>query len=209
MRHSIFDITIYNYLFQSTHLVWGATDSEPPKYSGLCISIHAPRVRCDTTIPIVFSVHKHFNPRTSCEVRHALFWFRNLLFHFNPRTSCEVRPIRQNSILPVPQFQSTHLVWGATWWRCYRARLYAHFNPRTSCEVRLLTSIGGILPWIFQSTHLVWGATSHTELRPSGSGISIHAPRVRCDLIPFPSLSGRMYFNPRTSCEVRLITLIL
>ncbi len=33
--------------------------------------------------------------------------------------------------------------------------------------------------------------------------ISIHAPRVRCDLIPFPSLSGRMYFNPRTSCEVR------
>ena len=33
--------------------------------------------------------------------------------------------------------------------------------------------------------------------------ISIHAPRVRCDVWTISQLAELIYFNPRTSCEVR------
>ena len=36
--------------------------------------------------------------------------------------------------------------------------------------------------------------------------ISIHAPRVRCDIGPYELVSQIKNFNPRTSCEVRLLT---
>ena len=57
-------------LFQSTHLVWGATYTVHDRFGGDYISIHAPRVRCDFCRISQSGELLHFNPRTSCEVRH-------------------------------------------------------------------------------------------------------------------------------------------
>ena len=83
--------------------------------------------------------------------------------------------------------------------------LILYFNPRTSCEVRL--SSGSILTStsLFQSTHLVWGATTYKLYEFHQEEISIHAPRVRCDWAYVSTQRAVDYFNPRTSCEVRLI----
>ena len=79
-----------------------------------------------------------------------------------------------------------------------------HFNPRTSCEVRRKHTCGDNRHDRFQSTHLVWGATCLARYKQGPCYISIHAPRVRCDLISYSKIIQNVYFNPRTSCEVRL-----
>ena len=147
-------------IFQSTHLVWGAT---------------VQRSR------LLFN-WLYFNPRTSCEVRRNknleyilpklfqsthLVWgatqcrrtIKSITWHFNPRTSCEVRHGREWS-----EIWSENISIHAPRVRCDRSvafvfPFYLYFNPRTSCEVRLcvLTRRGNI------------------------RNISIHAPRVRCD----------------------------
>ena len=81
-----------------------------------------------------------------------------------------------------------------------------HFNPRTSCEVRLLRRLLATPNNIFQSTHLVWGATCVHRFSFRHLSISIHAPRVRCDIAAWHNQRNSRYFNPRTSCEVRLST---
>ena len=124
---------------------------------------------------------RHFNPRTSCEVRlpdyvrmrhrkgisiHAPLArcdrFCNAdrlrFHHFNPRTSCEVRP------------DCTEVVCSSM-----------YFNPRTSCEVRPSSSPSIIGTNSFQSTHLLRGATKREVLEYSSNLISIHAPLARCD----------------------------
>ena len=50
----------------------------------------------------------------------------------------------------------------------------------------------------------MWGATQKVKFLSCGLAISIHAPRVRCDWSAFQLHCFREYFNPRTSCEVRL-----
>ena len=169
-------------IFQSTHLVWGATSMWQGFYEVVCISIHAPRVRCD------------------------LQWYTKLLVevYFNPRTSCEVRPDCYRLLQWTCRFQSTHLVWGATrighnkrWIRhisihaprvrcdpqAFLTQLrYCHFNPRTSCEVR-------------QKFH------NSIQCRFNFN------PRTSCE-VRLGSNEGQSiysYFNPRTSCEVRHI----
>ena len=69
------------HIFQYTHLVWGATTCyrfciPHPVF----ISIHAPRVRCDTGKRSCYQRGHHFNPRTSCEVRQQKY--RSFLFIF-------------------------------------------------------------------------------------------------------------------------------
>ena len=161
--------------------MWGATKQIALRILSPCISIHAPRVRCDSAK----------GSRTNPPV------------YFNPRTSCEVRRLKIAIVFCLVKFQSTHLVWGATFFtgayglpkhisihaprvRCDVLRHKhlpetSYFNPRTSCEVRLTLwkkCQGAIL---FQSTHLVWGAT-----------------------LIFPKIiDEKRNFNPRTSCEVR------
>ena len=168
-------------IFQSTHLVWGATKDVMGFSASLSISIHAPRVRCDYFFLQFFKRHDNFNPRTSCEVRLLFFLGESQCVHFNPRTSCEVR---------LQRFVIVNCIF--------------HFNPRTSCEVRPPKP-----PWNF---HKQWISIHAPRVRcdfPSGNGwilskrISIHAPRVRCDSRNHCSSVQRMYFNPRTSCEVR------
>ena len=58
------------------------------------------------------------------------------------------------------RFQSTHPGWGAT-----QIRL---LWPPLRCQ--------------FQSTHPGWGATYDSMCRLAGADVSIHAPRVGCDL---------------------------
>ena len=102
-------------LFQSTHLVWGATLS----WDWLYLSI------------------SDFNPRTSCEVRleksvqfgrrcifqstHLVWgatrhWFeynvRRVISIHAPRVRCDYHPLAPKVTNWI--FQSTHLVWGAT-----------------------------------------------------------------------------------------------
>ena len=191
------------YPFQSTHLVWGATIFSCSSSSVMIISIHAPRVRCDVRFTEELLFIFNFNPRTSCEVRLLFFLGESQCVHFNPRTSCEVR---------LQRFVIVNCIF--------------HFNPRTSCEVRPPKP-----PWNFHKQWISIHAPRVRCDFPSGNGwilskrisihaprvrcdifltkkiqhnhISIHAPRVRCDSRNHCSSVQRMYFNPRTSCEVR------
>ena len=122
--------------FQSTHPVWGATAvAVNPALQG-CISIHAPRVGCDSVIsPAFYEVH-----------------------HFNPRTPCGVRPDAWKQAYQYTAFQSTHPVWGATCTpsNCVYSEGFQSTHPvwgatRSQSPVKT--------PRIFQSTHPVWGAT--------------------------------------------------
>ena len=78
------------------------------------------------------------------------------------------------------QFQSTHPVWGAT--VCRAKATIAH---------------------TFQSTHPVWGATASVEPIGHSSIVSIHAPRVGCDINQGSFSPSSIGFNPRTPCGVR------
>ena len=55
----------------------------------------------------------------------------------------------------------------------------------------------------FQSTHPGWGATLRSYLPVISRRISIHAPRVGCDLPSPPPLPLQPNFNPRTPGGVR------
>ena len=106
--------------------------------------------------------------------------------NFNPRSSCEER---QDSyvirIFMYDIFQSTLLMRGATW------------------ELAEIDYVAGI----FQSTLLMRGATCQFLRQYSPwRYISIHAPHARSDANGRTSRSGATYFNPRSSCEERLLT---
>ena len=195
--------------FQSTHPVWGATRNVRntlPRLSNFnprtpcgvrrgeykqemyvaLISIHAPRVGCDMASGQSRSSSSNFNPRTPCGVRHGV--------HFNRSLDLEL-------------FQSTHPVWGATTTSglarsfliisihaprvgCDQSQVggrgrMGDFNPRTPCGVRRPVFYRHNSGWKFQSTHPVWGATPGSPGGFPAPGISIHAPRVGCDVTAF------------------------
>ena len=168
-------------LFQSTHLVWGATNLY------------------NTSISLIIFQSTHLVWGATRDNRRLAEWILN----FNPRTSCEVRrhfqirhAKRHCISIHAPRVRCDRLFW------C-QAGLRLYFNPRTSCEVRRrkIKMLGD--DTLFQSTHLVWGATSSDSLHHSRNHISIHAPRVRCDNNAVSNALKLNYFNPRTSCEVR------
>ena len=124
-------------LFQSTHLIRGATAVHGGPHDLIKISIHAPHSRCDwakTGQPggsIQISIHA---PHSRCDAMPECTAM--LRYHFNPRTSFEVR-LRHFSVMVCNKiFQSTHLIRGAT-----------------------EKSIGEGANKKFQSTHLIRGAT--------------------------------------------------
>ena len=161
VRHFLYNHQVHIPSFQSTHLVWGATWISISRDTFFNISIHAPRVRCDIWPIKCINVLTYFNPRTSCEVRHLLYFlYLQLEAYFNPRTSCEVRLI-QPGIGEIFLQISIH----APRVRCdfcilFSIKFINNFNPRTSCEVRHYKMNSDYPSQIFQSTHLVWGATS-------------------------------------------------
>ena len=79
-------------------------------------------------------------------------------------------------------FQFTHPVWGATQYVDNARYIQDSFNSRTPCGVRLPDK-GEMLAWQkFQFTHPVWGATPNSLLHLPLCSVSIHAPRVGCDV---------------------------
>ena len=105
----------YEVIFQSTHPVWGATDTVCDAVTRSAISIHAPRVGCDT-----------------CRV------CRKRVYHISihaPRVGCDIGVI--NALIERKKFQSTHPVWGAT-----QSEYIANYNkefqsthPGVGCDV--------------------------------------------------------------------------
>ncbi len=118
-------------------------------------------------------------PRVGCDL--FLYILTNSSLGFNSRTPCGVR----------------------LWLWCAHV-MVSSFNSRTPCGVRHSNSIITIHIQLFQFTHPVWGATYLVHGASVVTDVSIHAPRVGCDLC------GRYYalhsrcFNSRTPCGVRL-----
>ena len=170
------------------------------------ISIHAPRVGCDP--PWL--------------VRQLHGWY------FNPRTPCGVRPDAPAGVAKCKRFQSTHPVWGATPSRAGNRLLWSisihaprvgcdaiyaamgqaffNFNPRTPCGVRRPARAAAARSGSFQSTHPVWGATSKSRSSFFLLIISIHAPRVGCDIFngQRPGCERDISIHaPRVGCDWR------
>ena len=125
---------------------------------------------------------QHFNPRTSCEVRRPRLSVPAHTQYFNPRTSCEVRPWAGLLQMGIGVFQSTHLLRGAT----AKEKMYLTLKEFQSTHLlrgATFCSFVSFAALLFQSTHLLRGATS----------------------IPAEARRWNIYFNPRTSCEVRLV----
>ena len=61
-------------------------------------------------------------------------------------------------------------------------RLHDDFNPRTPYGVRHKSILLAVCTVAFQSTHPVWGATQTAEKYARKLEISIHAPRMGCDV---------------------------
>ena len=149
-----------NNLFQSTHLVWGATSKECKEFEHKVFqSTHLVWGATDSkreTDPNC----RNFNPRTSCEVRLFFDLFMiplEVISIHAPRVRCDM--IRISFLWRSMVFQSTHLVWGATIRplaspNCGTISIHA---PRVRCDNYMICPC--VWSQIFQSTHLVWGAT--------------------------------------------------
>ena len=86
-------------------------------------------------------------------------------------------------------------MWGATWADSRTDKQFKRFNSRTPCGVRLSAVSLYVRVQKFQFTHPVWGATDHPR-PPQGRGrVSIHAPRVGCDLSMARQPSSRETFQ--------------
>ena len=141
MRLSSNHLSSIRILFQSTHLLRGATVRYMDDFILVHISIHAPLTRCD--MPDVrkefmglISIHA---PLTRCDKR--CYQRRRRKAYFNPRTSYEVRP--------APRCQ-----------KCCNC----NFNPRTSYEVRPFS--GGTIKRLFPIS--IHAPLTRCDLYPSG-----------------------------------------
>ena len=173
------------YLFISIHAPHARSDLIliAPHIRRLAISIHAPHARSDALCPCQYALRVDFNPRSSCEERHARLDGREVGHDISihaPHARSDVVSDRDsarkclfqstllmrgatNEIIQALQtgaFQSTLLMRGATRHHCMCYRPSSDFNPRSSCEER------------------------HNS----------HLPVMRTD-----------YFNPRSSCEERRV----
>ena len=147
--------------FQFTHPVWGATELRAHILPRLGVSIHAPRVGCDSVLVV------------------SLSWSLS----FNSRTPCGVRPTSFAHDLAPNTFQFTHPVWGAT--KCSiivrQSTEVSIHAPRVGCDADARTDKQ--FKQMFQFTHPVWGATISHSSKCNVLTVSIHAPRVGCDYL--------------------------
>ena len=152
----------------------------------------------------VFGQIRHFNSRTSCEVRQTASEILATVSNFNSRTSCEVRLNTTRNIAWLSLFQLTHLLRGATRRPC---RLHRNTTPISTHAPLARCDIIAKQPSAFQSisTHAPLARCDASEFRPrTRIKISTHAPLARCDTPIRYSLFHLLHFNSRTSCEVRL-----
>ena len=137
------------------------------------VSIHAPRVGCDL-YEVVLNLRKEF------QFTHPVWG----------ATIASARSVRS-----VDRFQFTHPVWGATLNDALGTELTNQFQ--FTHPVWGATHHLGRLPAEvvkFQFTHPVWGATLVSLSATYRIGVSIHAPRVGCDLlISVPWVTKRLF----------------
>ena len=194
--------------FQFTHPAWGATKNSRapclkmscfnsrtprgvrPGTRGLpftarfCVSIHAPRVGCDSEPPpnsprpSKVSIHA---PRVGCDIQIRLRRLRHIRVSIHaPRVGCDTNSNSRNVLREM--FQFTHPAWGATRLRNHILANPQRFNSRTPRGVRLIVAAlqdkklsfnsrtpRGVRPSTtrphasaksFQFTHPAWGATN-------------------------------------------------
>ena len=130
-------VELARFRFQSTHPVWGATGHDAARPLRRHISIHAPRVGCDTWHPTTPEAGTNFNPRTPCGVRLAGKWGNGTDRKFQSTHPVWGATKLTDGSTVDQQFQSTHPVWGATPSCFLLSRCFTYFNPRTPCGVRL------------------------------------------------------------------------
>ena len=162
-------------IFQSTLPGWGATGAGCRGEMAVRISIHAPRMGSDETMPgtndiTYISIHA---PRMGSDMRRA---------NSSPRRPISIHAPRMGSdaVFAMPQ----------VWWRI---SIHA---PRMGSDPAVWVSI--IATLLFQSTLPGWGATRHGNVEHHRQVISIHAPRMGSDHNIFSPLSVKAYFNPRS-----------
>ena len=154
-----FLITVEFWGFQSTHPAWGATDDGALVHLQYDISIHAPRVGCDS----------------------GPFQSFHCSLYFNPRTPRGVRRIGGGVSGGIWIFQSTHPAWGATAISRRRRFHRRNFNPRTPRGVRRPGDSTTAIANNFNPRTPRGVRRSSICTRGSREIISIHAPRVGCD----------------------------
>ena len=214
--------------FQSTHPVWGATQSPLWLSVRERISIHAPRVGCDSGSKVNVTNHSKISihaPRVGCD--KGVFLLPPLTSRISihaPRVGCD--GITRPAWGTIREFQSTHPVWGATVKRDIGQVGICNFNPRTPCGVRRVvpfkdTDIPDFNPRTPCGVRRVMTRmlrcidTNFNPRTPCGvrlrccansvisSIISIHAPRVGCDEDDLSALQTR-YISihaPRVGCD--------
>ena len=193
-------------LFQSTHPVWDATESQGTcRYACLHFNPRIPYgMRPDSARD---NSTRYYQPFQSTHPVWDATKIHGNATHPYPisihasRMGCDPKTFNPTRSLSV--FQSTHPVWDAT--------MYLH----------LLMELA-----LFQSTHPVWDATDETTfdfdlyldfnpripygMRPGGlrehhrdAFISIHASRMGCDSTIRPCRCWCRYFNPRIPYGMR------
>ena len=206
--------------------MWGATLNTSSDRTARAVSIHAPRVGCDSasstdTINQHVSIHA---PRVGCDgqiITRAGFRSKFQFTHpvwgatparladyartdcFNSRTPCGVRRSKGGETPTRATFQFTHPVWGATHTHLRRLKSNSRFNSRTPCGVRRRTSANYRRYYSFNSRTPCGVRPNLRRYIRGKAKVSIHAPRVGCDI---PHASGWRTcagFNSRTPCGVR------
>ena len=167
------------------------------------ISIHAPRAGSDSTAraPLHRRLHFnprspcgerrrqtggvwrniYFNPRSPCGERHAQFHDAALLLYFNPRSPCGERQATITAYYPIPKFQSTLPVRGATDWKqeAEQLKFISIHAPRAGSDGG---EFADLLTLLLISIHAPRAGSDHSMQRTTGlSSISIHAPRAGSD----------------------------
>ena len=174
----------------------------------------------------VGSLVNRFNSRTPCGVRRRAspapplprkFQFthpvwgatvfitrHNLLAQVSihaPRVGCD--NIIAISIIIISRFQFTHPVWGATYPHQPQSYDAYRFNSRTPCGVRRKSSNLSFYNTRFNSRTPCGVRLLTPSDQIQSMLVSIHAPRVGCDLLLLCIHLRFSCFNSRTPCGVR------
>ena len=145
------------------------------------ISIHAPRTGSDIIVAQQFSIYFNFNPRSPHGER--LTRLTRARWHGPFQSTLPARGATRLTWWSKSRkgFQSTLPARGATATMRRLSRGVPNFNPRSPHGERRDAGTKRGTSRQFQSTLPARGATTRGRRKPSGSRISIHAPRTGSD----------------------------
>ena len=133
----------------------------------------------------LLSTLRYFNPRSPCGERPRSAMSNAVSTNFNPRSPCGER--RASRLAPCA---------------------HTDFNPRSPCGERHARTWDNDLVSQFQPTLPVRGATAQNGIiKWEVKHISTHAPRAGSDPEHMQYLRREAYFNPRSPCGERLMSL--